>query len=341
VSELMQVDPKTASDELLNAMWDTYSLLYEESHPGEPMTPLAQQVADWRSEGSDVRRLVRWIVRDGEAVVAVAVVFMDMEQNLENGFARVAVHPGHRGKGYARMLAGPVFDTLEKEGRTRLDTWVVADSPFVSLPERLGLKAVYTSRESRLNIADLDMELMDSWIDRARERASEYELVFYETPLPDDVLAKYCDLVAVMNTAPREDYQADDEVMTPENWRKIEDEVAGSQGHLNICIAVHKPTGEFAGYTSIKTQDLEPEAAGQWDTGVYSDHRNKGLGRWLKAANIKSVLERYPRVERITTDNAGSNEPMLAINIEMGFQPLQTTQAWQGDLAPARKAFGA
>ena len=339
--DVIKLDMETASDEFLTAMWETYCLLEQETYPDHPVTPVDQQIATWRSENTDHYRLHRWAVEVDGRVVAVAVVYLDLAQNLDNGFGRVAVHPDHRGKGYARMLAGPVFDILEEENRPRMDTWVIKDSPHAGLPERLGLKAVYVSKDSQLKIDDLDIDLMDSWISKAAERANEYELRYVDSPLPDDIIDDFCKMAEVMNTAPREDYQADDEEVTPELMREYEAMVHDAKGVLHHCYAVHVPTGQFAGYTTIRTKDLEPESAEQWDTGVDPDHRNKGLGRWLKAANIKAVLDRHPGIERVTTDNAGSNAPMLAINIEMGFKPMASTEAWQGDLAKARANFGA
>lgn len=330
----------SVSDEFLTKMWETYCLLEKETYPDKPLTPVDQQIATWRSESTDHYRLYRWAAVEGDEVVGVAVIYLDMAQNLDNGFGRVAVHPDHRGKGIARLLAKPVFETLEKENRPRMDTWVTEGSEHAGLPERLGLKAVYISRDSGLKISDLDMDLMDTWIKKAEERASDYELRFVDSPLPDDIIEDFCKLAEVMNTAPREDYEAEDEEITPELMREYEQMVHDGKGVLHHCYAVHVPTGEFAGYTTIRTKDLEPKLGEQWDTGVNPDHRNKGLGRWLKAANIKSVLESYPEIELITTDNAGSNAPMLGINIEMGFKTLGSTEAWQGSLATARERFG-
>jgi hypothetical protein len=49
------------------------------------------------------------------------------------------------------------------------------------------------------------------------------------------------------------------------------------------------------------------------------------------------LRENYPGVERIDTENAGSNAPMLSINIEMGFKPILVQNVWQGDLAMLRE----
>ncbi|MGB7860052.1 MAG: GNAT family N-acetyltransferase, partial [Acidimicrobiia bacterium] len=68
-------------------------------------------------------------------------------------------------------------------------------------------------------------------------------------------------------------------------------------------------------------------------------HRNKGLGRLLKASMAKRFVGEFPDVEWIDTGNAGSNEPMLNINIAMGFKPVLMINAWQGEIAKARRAL--
>ena len=185
-------------------------------------------------------------------------------------------------------------------------------------------------------MATLDTDLMSSWVERAPQRAADYELRYVPSPIADEILEPFCDLADVMNTAPREDYEEDDEVLTPKIWREIETSVLRSRCQLHNLIAVHLPTGAFAGYTQIKTQDLQPDLAWQWATAVHPAHRNKGLGRWLKAELILKVSTEYPDVARVDTFNAGSNEPMLAINQAMGFEVVQRSHVWQGVLTAAR-----
>ena len=337
--QIQQVDTRDAPEALLREMHHYYLGMKAEDLPDDPPTPFEAQAADWKHL-PDVYSVPRWLLRERGEIVAVGVAFMDLEQNLENGAGRVHVKPEHRGRGLARMVGEPVLMTLADNGRIRLDTHVIADSVSEGFPEKLGLQKVYGDKRSRLVLADLDHQLMRSWIDRAEERASEYELLYMEAPYPDEVLQKYCDLFLIMNTAPREAFEAEDEVLTPEVWRDTEAKELAGGNALHLCVAVHKPSGDFAGYTVIKTQGLEPDQAWQWDTGVDPAHRNKGLGRWLKAAMIDKLAADYPEVDRIDTYNAGSNEPMLNINIAMGFKPILLTNAWQGDLAKARELLG-
>lgn len=334
-----RVDTPTAPEQILRELSDYYVIVEAEDMPGDPPTPLEVRLNEWRHIASN-HAMPRWVLRDDDGIAAAAVVYYDLEQNLENGFGRVHVHPDKRGRGYARAIATPVLDHLEDAGRHRFDTWVKDGDPAEQLVENLGLKRVYEDKRSRLAIADLDMEMMQSWIDRAGERASDYELVYHQLPLPEEILQKFCDLKGVMNTAPREDYEMEDEVMTPDEWREREGNVIESKCQLHTLIAVHERSGDFAGFTQIETQDLQPDLAWQWDTGVDPEHRNKGLGRWLKAAMIQRVVSAYPELTRVDTFNAGSNEPMLNINVAMGFKPIHLSYAWQGELATVRERFG-
>ena len=51
---------------------------------------------------------------------------------------------------------------------------------------------------------------------------------------------------------------------------------------------------------------------------------------------IKRLMADFPEVKRIDTFNAGSNEPMLNINIAMGFGAILWEQVYQGPTESVR-----
>ncbi|MHA1480977.1 MAG: GNAT family N-acetyltransferase, partial [Candidatus Thorarchaeota archaeon] len=55
-------------------------------------------------------------------------------------------------------------------------------------------------------------------------------------------------------------------------------------------------------------------------TGVDQNYRGQGKGKWVKAAMLLKVREKFPDIETISTANASSNAPMLAINERLGFK---------------------
>ncbi len=52
---------------------------------------------------------------------------------------------------------------------------------------------------------------------------------------------------------------------------------------------------------------------------------------------VEKILAELPEARYIRTENAGSNAPMLTINIKMGFRPAWENTIWQIPLADARR----
>jgi GNAT superfamily N-acetyltransferase len=335
-SHIEFVDTRVAPEETLVALHELDVVWDDEILPGDPPIPLAQRLLDWRhlldSEGIN-----HWVMWKGPEIAATSGLYVDLVQNLENAFGWVYVHPHHRGAGHGRAMAAPMLEFAQEDGRTRFACAVNEGAAEEPLLARAGLKSAYREKVSRLDFRTLDWALMESWVDRASERASDYELLFMKSPVDEEHLEAFCALMGVMNTAPREDYVEEEEIMTPEIWRDIETKMTARGREILTYVARHRPSGQFAGYTNVGYKNLQPDLVEQWDTGVDPAHRNLGLGRWVKAAMALHLRENYPGVERIDTENAGSNAPMLSINIEMGFKPILVQNVWQGELATVRE----
>ena len=333
------IDPHTAPEDTLRGIHALWLMADEEEVPGEPPMPFEARVASMRSHAdhTEVLQFAGW---DGDDMVAIGYSWMDREQNPRNAFSWMFVHPDRRRNGHARDLATPLLDAVQERGRDRIAFEIPDGFPAGKVAERGGLKHVYGEQKSRLSVAEIDWALMDGWIDRAAERAPDYDLIPITHPIPEEMLDRYAEMYLIMNTAPREEMEEDDEVMTPEMLRDIDaKQIERSRSQYSL-VAVHRPTEDWVGYTAINYWSLHPSVAYQWDTGVDPEHRNKGLGRWLKAEMIKTFTKRHPDVRFVDTWNAGSNEPMLNINIGMGFRPVFTANVWQGDLPTFRERLG-
>lgn len=337
--QIEQIDLRTAPDETLIKLANLWSLWDVEVLPDDPPLPLGQRLADMRHY-REKRRSPHWLLWDDGLLVGSVGAHMEIDQDLDNAFVTVYVHPDHRQRGHARRLLIEAISELERNNRIRVAMEAATHLDGGGIAVAAGLKPVMQAKRSRLVIADLDLGLMRSWVERAQERASDYELVFAESPIPEDILDDFVDVMHVMNTAPREGYEEDDHVWTSTEWRNRELDMSDRKERVLNYIAHHKPSGKFVGYTNIDYQGHYPEQSWQWDTGVDPAHRNKGLGRWLKAAMIEKLVESFPEVKRIDTFNAGSNEPMLHINIEMGFKPIMVEQIYQGPTSAVRDWLG-
>jgi len=330
------IDTRTTPEPTLRELHELHLTWDEELLPGDPPVPVQQRLVDWRFL-LDTEAEPRWVMWDGPDLVATSGLFMDLQQNLDNAFGWVYVDPGRRGFGYGREIASPMFDAAQEDGRARIAFELSDSRPEEALALRAGMKSAYREKLSRLSFPDVDWSLMETWMSKASERASDYELVFLPSPIAEEHLEAFCQLTFVMNTAPREDYEEEDEILTPEIWRDVEAKEEIRARDVLTYVARHKLSGALAGYTTVAHHRLQPDLVWQWDTGVDPAHRNKGLGRWVKAAMALKLRSEYPDVQRIDTFNAGSNQPRLNINVEMGFKPILIQNVWQGELATLRE----
>jgi GNAT superfamily N-acetyltransferase len=101
--------------------------------------------------------------------------------------------------------------------------------------------------------------------------------------------------------------------------------------------AIHRPDDRVAGMTEVAWSPARPGIVEQWGTGVWPAYRNRGLGRWLKAAMLTKILRELPEARLIRTGNANSNAPMLKINHELGFKPFMSRPDWQVETQTVEK----
>jgi GNAT superfamily N-acetyltransferase len=278
-----------------------------------------------------------WAVRQnsgpGGIVAWGTASYNEVPENRNHAHIGLSVHPEVRGLGLGSALLDRAVQTARRWGCTILDFEARVGGPGEPFLRAVGAERRLIERRSRCRTAEIDRAALEGWIRRAGERAAGYSLVGWDGPCPDELLAPFVELKAVMNTAPLEAYEWEDERITAKQWRQIEATNAARHVETWQLCARHDDSGELAGYTELAFPTLWPAAAWQEDTGVWPKHRDRGLGRWLKAVNALRLLDERSEVEFIDTWNAGSNEAMLGINEAMGFRPLENWGDWQVETA--------
>ena len=324
-----ELDVATASDADLRALNAVDNALEQEAHPGDPVKPDPQGVLDIRCWPS-YRRERRWVVREDDRIVATgATVVEEVLDNRHLAEIDIRVVPDARRRGLASALLPDLVATARAWGRTSLYAEVRVGGPGERLATRLGAKQAMVARRSRCVVSELDRDLLTGWVTDAPARAPAYELVRWEGPVPDDLLEAYVDLLHVMNDAPTDDLDVEDEQMTPERLRVFEAGMLAKGRDLRTAVIRHRPTGELVGLTEVQLNRLWPATAYQGNTAVAPAHRGRSLGRWLKAAMALHLLDEQPDLQQLFTWNAASNGPMLDINVAMGFRPYEEWGVWQ------------
>jgi GNAT superfamily N-acetyltransferase len=346
VPTITPLDCLTASEAELEALYDLVVAEHLELWSEDPVQPYDQ----WRHQVTTPvswSKTPRWVARaddgeDGSRVLGASVLGLGFtETNRDKAAVEVYVRPEARGQGLARALLQPVVARALEEGRVLLNGGGVTDSTASSFSEHLGAERKITERKSRLVLADLDRSMLEEWVVRAKERAEGYSLLAWDGPVPEEYLEKFVALTMVMNTAPRDDLDMDDWIHTPERHREGEGRAIAQGNTWWTLVARHDESDELVGYTEFVFPAHAPEAAWQEATAVDPTHRDKGLGRLLKATNALRLLDEKPHVRYIDTWNAFSNAPMLGINITMGFEVVKSYSEYQVRTEALRERLGA
>ena len=329
-------DPAAASDDELRELHDFMNVIEREREPGDPLQPFDVAVVDYREPPAWTKNQF-WVGRDVDgAIVGAAWLELEyVETNRHLAWFDIGVRADRRGQGIGSALLGEITSAARADGRSVIGATVVgddatgADAPFL---RRFGFDQRMVERRSRLLTDELDRSMLEDWLTRAKERASEYSMFGFDDDCPEEIIDAYCAVTEVMNTAPREDLDMEDWHLTPERLRVQQQRHARKRESKWTLIARHDPTGALAGFTEINFGKWMGDLAWQGGTGVDPAHRDKGLGRWLKAAMALRLLDERPDIKRVDTWNAGSNRPMLGINVAMGFKPLRYYGDWQAEL---------
>jgi mycothiol synthase len=334
--DLRELDLDSASEADLRAAHAVAApALWHHVAGDEPM-PFEEWLAEERKRRTIVA--TRHVVADraGE-VVGHGYVELDGEGNTHLAWIQLAVAPTHRRQGIGTALLGRLADIGAGDGRTSMGCGADEGSCWETFLADLGITHRQTVHLNRLRIADLDRTLLEEWVDRAPERAGGYRLLAWDGPTPDEHAEAFAVCTEVMNTAPLGDLEVEHERMTVARLRRLEGARADAGVDWWTLVAVEEATGAFVGFTQLSFSGWRDVHAKQQDTGVDPAHRDRGLGRWLKASMLLRLLDEKPAVIRIDTGNAGSNAPMLSINHALGFRPAKVSGNWQGDLDTVRK----
>ncbi|MFL6113601.1 MAG: GNAT family N-acetyltransferase [Catenulispora sp.] len=334
------VDLATAGDDIVSAVADLDVELRVEACPSEPPLVPATLIATYRNPPS-FARMKTWLAwsEGGELAGCIRLRCFDRPDNRDQAHLAGGVRPSWRRQGIAgRLLLPPALDAAERDGRTILNFEIPEGGPGEPFMSAMGGQRKLRLQRNVLHVADLDRDLMRRWIDRAQERASDYSLIGWDGPNPSEHAEALPQLFHVMNSAPTDDLEIEDFVFTPELVRSAQQANEAQGLRMRTLVARHDPTGELAGFTELAVSKWDPTLGWQGDTGVDPPHRNRGLGRWLKASMILDRLAAWPDLERVETGNADSNEDMLSINVEMGFRTAMTVGNWQAPLATLQQA---
>jgi mycothiol synthase len=328
-------DPKTASDDDFARINQFRNTIRKERQPDDPPTSVAHEKSDLQNV-PPVVEAAHWTSEDrsGRIVGTAQTGVINMETNMHIGQFDVRVLPEYRRQGLGTELLRLVTEFVKGKGRNLLlgstRSTIPAGEEFM---RAAGFEAGLAAHVNELQVSELNRAILPEWQERAAERASRFELGFWNGAYPEDELPEVSVMMQAMNTMPKGDLDIGDFKWTPEQIKEMDASLLAS-GNVRWTMYVReKSTGRIAGYTEMYWHPEKPTMALQDATGVMEQYKNKGLGRWLKAAMLEKLITERPQVTKVRTGNAQSNAPMLKINEELGFKPATTEIIWQAPVS--------
>jgi mycothiol synthase len=325
-------DPMQDTDDEVAERVAFSNTIQAELLPDEEPTPVEQAIAALRASPTRFKRF-SFRARDAEGdLVAIGSTSIDPDErdNPDIMGVNITVASAHRRNGLATRLLHELVRVARTEGKTRLlgntNGLVPAGDAFATA---VGAESKSASHLNRLKVADVDRPMLEKWVAEGPARAQDYELFGWDDDVADEHMSQYIDIVLVMNTAPRDDLQVNDFTITPEEIREHE-KVARAQGIESwTLVARHKETGEWVGYHDVHWAPSDPKIVYVGATGVRPEHRGHALGKWLKAAMQLRIMDERPQVTEVRTGNADSNDAMLGINKQMGYEHWIAHTTWE------------
>ena len=327
------VDPARAG----RAFWKRYHAFrrtrQEASRPDDPLTTDADEEALMKRPDPFQFHERFEVFRDGTMLgwfegTAPKPESPEYATNKHLYDAELYVLPEHRRRGVASSFLPVLDEQMDRHGATTAGFWAEEQSGHEFL-KWVGAAPKLSSIESRLKLSEVDWPMIERWVAEGQGRSPQTKLEIYDGPIPEDLRADFApQLSSILNTIPFEGLDHGEIVITPEVMREFYARNSATQTVQQTVLA-REPNGVISGITDTGWAPHHRTIIHQWFTGVRPDARGRGIGKWIKAAMLLHLRDLYPGVEWVSTDNAGSNAPMLKINRTMGFKPYRQGTAYQ------------
>jgi GNAT superfamily N-acetyltransferase len=333
--EILPLDGKGATQAEYAALNRHANRLRKERLPDDPPIPLEETLQNLHSIPPfvDLRLWAAWSPDQAEMVGLAELVLLRLEENQHLAQFDISVLPEYRRQGVGKQLLALITETARQDQRRLLMTNTVDRIPGgEAFMLRIGAQKGLEAHTNQLRMDELDAALVQDWLQRGEANLADFELGLWEGPYPDDKLPEVCELFDLTNQQPHGDLEIEDIHLTPEQIRQMEANIFARGNQRWSYYLIERSTGKFAGYSETVWNPNRPEVLRQDMTGVFPQYRNKGLGRWLKAAMLDKVIRERPQVKYIRTGNADTNAAMLKINNELGFKPYLADALWQVEI---------
>lgn len=305
----------------------------DEAYPDDPLSP--DDVTEARMQHEDpFAEEDNALVLDGGRVVAsfysgwAKPGSPGYDSNRRFIWAGGHVLEPFRRRGIATAWFRRVLATMRAHDHTTLNLWSAWPDGHAFV-RWLGAEEKSVGSENRLDLGEVDWGMVDAWVADGARKSPATRAALYPHRLPEPLWAAFCTSAsAMLNTMPFDDLDHGEIVMTPEGLTDLYKRW-DAQGESHHTILAFEPDGSISAITDVNYDPVHPDRIHQMFTGVRPDCRGRGLGKLVKARMLRYLRATYPDARWVITGNANSNDPMLAINRQLGFKAHRTGSSYQ------------
>lgn len=324
---LVEFIPKEASEEMWSAYFVHSEALFRESNPRGRL-PNRDAVKRLLSTPNPLYAKRMWmVIAKKDRIAAMGAISYDTELapdyevNRNICHFQISVDSDYRRKKIAAFLVHHLIGVAGLLGKTFIRADVDNDAGH-EFCKRLRGQMIHREIQHRLYLEDLDWQLVEQWRARGRSRFPETKIESFQD-CPEEDIEEFCSIYTeIINQRPVGDLK--EKIVTTPESRRIEERNMHKRNIQWHTMISREQDGHISALTDILYNPQEPYRVHQYFTGVLSRYRRRGLAKRLKAEMLTYIVVLYPEAEYITTTTAKENEPMRAINKQLGFTPRKT-----------------
>jgi GNAT superfamily N-acetyltransferase len=320
-------DTAVADDVLMRDFYDLHRRAELHGREHAPFWEFREFLGAFRSSDSGERQEL-FAAYDGDRMVGNAVLWSFLLDNTDKAAFMLCVDVPERRRGIGRALA----ERLEQTAKDDKRSMVLANAmlpfegrdghPYRRFAEACGYELVNfeVARHLALPVSD---EQIQEWIDEAAPHHEGYAIETFVGAVPDDLLESLCVLLAqLIVDAPTGAIDFEEETMTPQRYAEMV-ETTAAMGRARYETIALTPDRQVVAQSTLAMSLEENTKVYQWGTFVHREHRGHKLGLATKAVNLRAVQKARDDLSLVVTQNAETNDYMVAINERMGFLPIE------------------
>lgn len=265
----------------------------------------------------------------------------EKDSNPDKMWVDVYVLPAYRRKGIGNILFDKILNFGKEVNRLTFDggLYPIDGEDGPSFLETKGILPKLNEKVSRLYRDAINWDFVNSSEQKLEEKLSKYRIESYNAvdwankTLEDEEYAlQYADFITEIDALlPMEEIERNNETLTIEDARRWAEQTlkrADLWDNRNLYLMDEKKIIAMSG--TYFPNDPPVKDVGTGLTGVRKDYQRQGIATYLKIKILKYFFENHSEFEYLYTENAASNEGMLAINVALGFKPIYNWKMFQG-----------